>query len=279
MKPIVGIILPSSMDLYCPELAKGIEDAVWDAGFYGLIGFSHEDSEIEIKLLKAMFEADFQGVIVVPAGFEQQELESYLHKRMRKAAASQTQLESDQCSVSSDQVRGGFLGIQYLHGLGHRKITWVSGPEHHRPSSERFLGISQAARELGVEITTIVAPSLDYFPSDSIAPKIIALNPLPDAIFAANDALALGIINSLIFAGIKVPDDVSVLGYDNTFPSESALIPLSTITQTPYQLGHIMGEQLITDLSGESGHVHERVIFPSEVVERASTCNRAQIED
>jgi LacI family transcriptional regulator len=277
MKPIVGIILPSSMDLYCAELAKGIEDAVSDAGFYGLIGFSHEDSEIEIKLLKAMFEADFQGVIVVPAGFEQQELESYLHKRMRKAAASQTQLESDQCSVSSDQVRGGFLGIQYLHGLGHKKITWVSGPEHHRRSNERLLGISQAARELGVELTTIVAPSLDLFSGESIASQIISLGPLPDAIFAVNDAVALGIINSLVLAGIKVPQDISVLGFDNTLPSESALIPLSTISQTPYQLGHIMGEQLITDLFDHSGHVHERVIFPSEVVERASTCNKAEI--
>lgn len=265
------------MDLYCAELAKGIEDAVWDAGFYGLIGFSHEDSEIEIKLLKAMFEADFQGVIVVPAGFEQQELESYLHKRMRKAAASQTQLESDQCSVSSDQVRGGFLGIQYLHGLGHKKITWVSGPEHHRRSNERLLGISQAARELGVELTTIVAPSLDLFSGESIASQIISLGPLPDAIFAVNDAVALGIINSLFLAGIKVPQDISVLGFDNTLPSESALIPLSTISQTPYQLGHIMGEQLITDLFDHSGHVHERVIFPSEVVERASTCNKAEI--
>ena len=163
MKPIVGIILPSSMDLYCTELAKGIEDAVWDAGFYGLIGFSHEDSEVENKLLKAMFDADFHGVIVVPAGFDQQDLECHLHKRMRTASASQTQIESDQCSVSSDQVRGGYLGIQYLYGIGHNKITWISGPEHHRPSNERFLGISQAARELGVELTTIVAPSLDLF--------------------------------------------------------------------------------------------------------------------
>jgi len=118
------------------------------------------------------------------------------------------------------------------------------------------------------------SPSLDFTSGEHIAPAIIAAGPLPDAIFAANDTLAMGIINYFNLKGIDVPGTVSVLGYDNTSYAESGLIPLSTVSQTPYQLGRTMGMQMVAEMSAGDNHVHQHVVFQRQIVERASTQRR-----
>jgi LacI family transcriptional regulator len=107
-----------------------------------------------------------------------------------------------------------------------------------------------------------------------MAPEIIAAGPLPDAIFAGNDALALGIMNYFHKVGIPVPGQISVLGYDNVSYAESALVPLTTVSQTPYQLGWTMGSQLVFEFNASEEHVHQHVVFQPKIVERASTAQR-----
>ena len=118
------------------------------------------------------------------------------------------------------------------------------------------------------------APSLDFITGEHMAPQIIARGPLPDAIFAGNDALALGIMNYFHKVGIEVPGQISVLGYDNVTYAESALVPLTTVSQTPYQLGFTMGSQMIAEIEAPPSHVHQHVIFQPHIVERASTRKR-----
>ena len=184
---------------------------------------------------------------------------------------SQTDDEPEQCSVSIDQVRGGYIGLEYLYNLGHRKILWISGPAHHHQSNQRYVGIRQAATDLGVELVVMNSPSLDFISGEQMAPKILALPEMPDAIFAGNDALALGVMNYLLKEGIKIPDQVSILGFDNVAYAESAIIPLSTVSQTPYQLGYTMGEQMLGEIDAKPGHLHQHVVFQPQIVARSST--------
>ena len=271
---VIGLILPLSDNPFYTELQQGIEDAVAKSGLRVLAGYSREDEAIEFQLLTAMVDAGFKGVIVTPVGPRNQVFEKFIEQNIRVGYISQTDDEPQQCSVSIDQVRGGYIGLEYLHSLGHRKILWISGPAHHHQSNQRFVGISLAAKELGVELLTMSSPSLDFISGEQIAPEILALPEMPDAIFAGNDALALGIINVLLKEGIKVPEQVSVLGFDNVAYAESALVPLSTVSQTPYQLGYTMGEQLMNELEADKDHLHQHVVFQPQIVERSSTARR-----
>jgi LacI family transcriptional regulator len=219
-------------------------------------------------------ESNVIGVIVTPVGPRNQVFEKFLDSNVRVGYISQTDEYPQQCSVLIDQVRGGFIGIEYLHSLGHRKILWISGPKHHHQSNQRFVGITQAVGEFDIELTTMSSPSLDFLAGEQIAPQIIAIGPLPDAIFAANDTLAMGVINYFNLKGIDVPGTVSVLGYDNTSYAESGLIPLTSVSQTPYFLGQTLGKQMVIDLSAEDGHTHQHVVFQPQIVERASTQHR-----
>lgn len=268
---IVGLILPLSDNPFYTELAQGIEDSVAKGGLRVLTGYSREDEAIELHLLSSMIEAGFRGVIITPVGPRNQVFEKYIEQNIRVGYISQTDEQPEQCSVSIDQVRGGYIGLEYLYNLGHRDILWISGPPHHHQSNQRFVGISMAAQELGVELQVMNSPSLDFISGEQLAPAILALPKLPDAIFAGNDALALGVINYLLKEGIQVPDQISVLGFDNVAYAESALVPLSTVSQTPYQLGYTMGEQMLSELTADETHLHQHVVFQPQIVERSST--------
>ena len=271
---IVGLILPLAQNPFYDELAQGIEDSLAKDGYRVLIGYSREDSAIELQLLTSMADANFRGIIVTPVGPDNQVFEKFIDQNVRVSYLSQTDEEPSQCSVSIDQVRGGYIGIEYLAKLGHKKIMWVSGPDHHHQSNQRFVGITQAAQQLGIEIQVISAPSLDFLSGENIAPHIIAQGPLPDAIFAGNDALALGIMNYFHKVGIPVPGQVSVLGYDNVSYAETALVPLTTVSQTPYQLGWTMGGQMLAEFEKSADHVHQHVVFQPQIIERESTTKR-----
>ena len=272
---VIGVILPLSNNPFYEELTLGIEDTVAKAGLCVLVGYSREDAAIELQLLTSMIDAGFKGVIVTPVGPRNQVFDMFMDKNVRVGFISQTDDQPEQCSVAVDQVRGGYIGLEYLHKLGHKKVLWVSGPAHQHQSNQRFIGISQAAREFGVEVTSITAPTMDFLTGEALAPEIIAAGPLPDAIFATNDTLAMGIINHFRSVGIEVPGTVSILGYDNTSYAESAMIPLSTVSQTPYQLGATMGSQMLAELSAGDDHVHQHVVFQPQIIERSSTAPRS----
>jgi LacI family transcriptional regulator len=268
---IIGLILPINDNPFYSELSQGVEDAVAKSGLSVLIGYSREDSLIEFRIISSMIEAGFKGIIVTPVGPRNIVFEKFIEKNIRVGYISQTDDEPEQCSVSIDQVRGGYIGLEYLHKLGHRKVLWISGPEHHHQSNQRFVGITQAAAELGVELQVMNAPSLDFITGEQIAPEVLGLAQMPTAIFAGNDALALGVMNYLLKEGVKVPEDVSILGYDNVAYAESAIVPLSTVSQTPYQLGFTMGEQMLAEIEAKPDHLHQHVIFQPQIVERDST--------
>ena len=268
---VIGLILPLSDNPFYEELAQGIEDAVAKVGLRVLTGYSREDEAIELQLLTAMVDAGFKGVIVTPVGPRNQVFDKFIDNNIRVGFISQTDEEPEQCSVSIDQVRGGYIGLEYLYNLGHRNILWVSGPKHHHQSNQRYVGILAAVQEFGATVQVMNSPSLDFISGEQIAPQILARGPLPDAIFAGNDAIALGIINFLLKEGYKVPEDVSVLGFDNVAYAESALVPLTTVSQTPYQLGFTMGEQMLSELKADENHLHQHVVFQPQIVERAST--------
>ena len=271
---LIGLVLPLSNNPFYEEFAQGLEDAVGNSGFRVLIGYSREDESVELQIITAMADADFRAVVVNPVGSKVNRFEKFIDNDIRLAFISQSDELKNQCSVAIDQVSGGYMGIEFLHSLGHKKILWLSGPTKHHQSNERFVGITQAAQKFDIELSVMNCPSLDFLSGEHMAPLILDAGPLPDAIFAGNDTTALGVMNYFYKHGIKIPEEVSFLGYDNVSYAESALIPLSTVSQTPFHLGFTMGSQLIEELTGGPGHLHQNVLIQPQIIERASTARR-----
>jgi LacI family transcriptional regulator len=123
-------------------------------------------------------------------------------------------------------------------------------------------------RELGV-------PAMNARAGQEAARRLLEDGPLPDAVFCANDLLALGVLRVLLQAGVKVPTDVALIGYDDIEFSAAAAVPLSSVRQPTYQLGRIATELLLEECDDPDGHAHQQVMFQPELVVRDSSRREA----
>ena len=179
-----------------------------------------------------------------------------------------------QCSVSVDDVHGGQIAIEYLAGLGHKNIVWVCGPESIPQVADRGAGVAKAAKVAGSKIETIRVSLMNATNGEEAARKILELDVLPTAIFCANDLLALGVMRALLASKVRIPEQVSVLGYDNIEFAPSAAVPLSSIAQPSYQMGVTAADLLLNECEDGDSHEHQQIRFQPQLVERASTRKR-----
>lgn len=178
--------------------------------------------------------------------------------------------------VLADNVKGGELAAQHLTGLGHTRILHVTGPAQNSLTASRRQGFLQGLAQAGLP-TPRDSDSIrgDFSTRSGVeaAPKIIAMDPRPTAVFCDNDEMAIGIIHGLTTAGLKVPDDISVMGFDNIEMSGFCLPPLTTIRQYRTRLGRRAAECLLARMQGDTAT--ENAVLDVELMVRASTASPA----
>ena len=131
--------------------------------------------------------------------------------------------------------------------------------------------MNSSAKLHKVQIETVRTPGMTFESGVEAAEKILAMNPRPTAIFCANDLMALGALRTLLAAGVRIPEDISLIGYDDIEFARSAAVPLSSIAQPAYQLGFTATQLLLSECEAIETHAHQDVRFQPELVARAST--------
>ena len=174
--------------------------------------------------------------------------------------------------VTSDGVRGGALVAEHLLGLGHRRIATITGPQHLLPARERYDGFCAALAAAGAPLDPELVVPGDFFLDSGEAGmrRLLALPSPPTAVFAAGDEMALGAVRACAAAGRRVPDDVSVVGYDDL--EAAALVPpgLTTVAQDPFAIGRAAVELLLELMDGAGAAPQPRRL-PTSLVVRGST--------
>jgi LacI family transcriptional regulator len=181
---------------------------------------------------------------------------------------------ANQCSVAVDDVAGGELAVAHLLSAGARTLAFVTGPAALRQCVDRRKGALRALRAVGLNreaMHELTVPAMNARAGQEAAQRLLDDGPLPDAIFCANDLLALGVMRVLLQAGLKVPSDVALIGYDDIEFSAAAAVPLSSVRQPTYQLGRIATELLLEECDDAEGHAHQQVMFQPELVVRESS--------
>ncbi|WP_085514044.1 substrate-binding domain-containing protein [Plantibacter flavus] len=182
-------------------------------------------------------------------------------------------------SVAVDDVAGGRLAVEHLIGLGRRRIALVGGPSSLRQVVDRLAGARQAvdaASAAGAEVTleVVETTALTVLQGRS-AGETIRNRPRdewPDAVFAANDLLAMGVLQAFSMLGsVRVPDDIALIGYDDIDFASAAVVPLSSIRQPSALIGHTAVELLLREADAGARRVPEQIVFQPELVVRQST--------
>jgi DNA-binding LacI/PurR family transcriptional regulator len=183
-------------------------------------------------------------------------------------------------TVGVDQQLGARQVMDHLAATGRRRVVHAAGPTDWFDAKARRAGFEQALEASGMDGRVVTAPSADWSPRAGYEiGRELAADPLPDAVFAANDMMSMGLLRALHEAGIRVPEDVAVVGFDNTLGSAYLIPPLTTVAQPFEELGRIALEQLVAHLeggasavgpgSGQDENAHR--LLPPELVVRESS--------
>jgi LacI family transcriptional regulator len=181
-------------------------------------------------------------------------------------------------SVAVDDVVGGALAVRHLVETGRRRIAFVGGPTSIRQVADRLEGARRAAAETpGVTLEVVETEGTTVLEGRAAGERIRERAPgdRPDAVFAANDLLAMGVLQAMVMLGsVKVPEDVALVGYDDIDFAQAAVVPLSSIRQPAWLIGYTAVDLLLREARHREDFVPDQVQFQPELVVRESTGRR-----
>jgi LacI family transcriptional regulator len=269
----LALVLTDITNPFFTTIARGVEDTASEAG-YTVIFCNTDESVIKEQMyLHMLVEKRVDGILLVPA---QSGLDSVAFIKQQNTPL--VILDRRVADLNTDVVRCDSFGGAYeltrlLLSLGHRDIAVLNGPDGVSTSIDRLLGYRKALAEAGIPANS----KWEYFGEFNqksgyeMAHKIMAEAPLPTALFATNNFIAFGALKALREIGLRVPEDVAVVGFDD-LPPALVTFPFLTVADQPaYEMGRRAIEILLNKLSGEISDQYQDVVLPAEIVIRQSS--------
>jgi len=274
----LALLLPDVSNPLFTEIARGAEDAANQNG-YSLFLCNHDHShEKERKYIQTLAGQNVQGIMIWPTRGKTDNLDFLRSNNIAVTLIDTNRYFDVHCSAKVDGIRGGHVAIGHLVDLGHTDITYVYENTINQ-FIERGEGAKQAAAEMGANLNFIDIPSPTTHGGELAAKKFLDSKSKSSAVFCGNDLIALGFMRGLIEAGIKIPEDISVMGFDDIELAPNALVPLTTVAQDGYQLGYTATELVIQECELPDTHIHQHVLFQPELVERSSTAEHPSVRE
>ena len=229
----------------------GISEECTKRGYF--VSLSMISGEMEVHLIDRIVHGhNFDGYVLISKTVADQVVPA-LHKRnLPTVLIGHNPAFPDLDSVEGDNVTGGYRATEHLIGLGHRRIAALMGPLHAQESIDRLEGYKQALLDAGLPLDEALIAEGDYSQQSGceLTPDLLGHTPRPTAVFCANDAMAAGVLLALHRAGLAVPGDVSVVGYDDLPNSQYTIPPLTTVRQPIYEMGRHAADMVIDQIEG-----------------------------
>lgn len=272
---MLGYVMLDASNPFFTDVAQGMEGAAEVAGLSLVLCNSRGAAERERQHLALLQQQRVQGVLVTPVSPESALLDQIRDRGIPVVIVDRTRGDDGFCSVAVDDVLGGRLAIEHLVDRGHRRVAYVGGPSTLGQVRDRLEGARQAWRDAGLPEEDLVVVTTEELvvPEGRRAGERLAGIPSsrrPTAAFCANDLLALGLLQHAISAGLRVPADFAIVGYDDIEFAGGAAVPLTSVRQPRQQLGRAAAE-LVLEEATNPDHEHQQVLFIPELVARAST--------
>ncbi|MFI9595110.1 LacI family DNA-binding transcriptional regulator [Nonomuraea sp. NPDC052265] len=281
----IGLSVIDIGNPFFTEVAAGVEDVASELGYAVILGNSAGSPGKEERNLGVLAEQRVRGVLITPSGEDPARLDRLRERGISVVLVDHPAHRPDQCAVAVDDVAGGRAAVAHLlargghgggpsggHGGGH-SVAYVTGPLTIRQCAERRRGAAEALVAAGLDpgsLRVAEAAAMTARAGEQAAAELMA-DGLPEAVFCANDLLALGVLRALLRAGVRVPDDVALMGYDDIDFAAASAVSLSSMRQPTYQLGRIATELLLDECDNPDEHAHQHIMFQPELVAREST--------
>ncbi len=269
----VGVLVPQLDHPFFSALSFAIEKTLSANDYYTFICSAEENQEQENRYINMMLRQRVDGVILVPTAYSKESFEPALEQNIPIVIADRDLPALRVNRVLADNFQGGYLGTRHLLELGHRRIGIVGSPIHSEPIGRRIRGALQALTDSGIDhdpALLITGDQRQFEMGYSGATQMFQQEPPPTAIFALTDVMAIGVIHATSELGLTLPDDLSVVGFDNISLASYVIPALTTIAQPIYTMGETAAQILLRHMRNGDEPI-ETVKLKTELIVRKST--------
>lgn len=270
----IGLVLPDISNIYFSELSKLIEQACYDHGYNVLYGNTHDMARRDIDYINIFLDRNVDAIIVILSN----SIDEHLRDIQKLISSTSTpfivvdrklDIEAG-TTIIVNQKLGGYLATQHLINLGHRSIGCITGPKNVYSSIERLNGYKEALLEANIPIQENLIFEGDFHRESGMKALPYLLGRGVTAIFAFNDMMALGVYKQASYYNLSIPDNLSLVGYDDIFISDFITPPLTSIEQPVKNLADEAVNQVLNAIENKNTE-NNFFIFDPVLKVRAST--------
>jgi LacI family transcriptional regulator len=265
----IGVVVPDIENPHFGELVRSVEDQAFDAGYRVLVCNTDETADKQQAYLEALIDERVLGVIISPSDPGGEQISRLLDLGIPVVAFDREVADPRADAVLADNVKALRIGTDVLVAAGHRRIAFVGGRTDVETGAERLAGYEIAMRAAGLE-PLVVDGDFRLERAEAAVARLLGGEPCPTALIVGNNLMTLGAMRAIRAAGLRVPDDVALVGVDD--PPWSALVdpPLTTLAQPVRAMAADAMELLLQRVTGAREHPR-RIVHPFELRPRAST--------
>ncbi|MDK2879278.1 MAG: LacI family transcriptional regulator [Thermoanaerobacteraceae bacterium] len=277
---ILGLIVPDISNPYYGEVVRGIEDTCHIYSYNVILCNADNRREKEFQYIDILKNRWVDGIIFHSDYFLKEHFEAFKSKNIPVVLAGRA-TELDTAYVAIDNFKAAYDAVNYLISLGHERIGIIHGPldgmKETVDSVARLMGYRKALEEAGLNVYDELHMEADFKAKGAFlaAKKMLEGRIKPTAIFAISDMMAMGAINAIYDSGLRCPEDISVMGFDNIDLCEVTRPALTTIAQPMYEIGAIAARMLIKMIENrETGNIQPKKIILDHKLMIRDSCSR-----
>lgn len=272
----IGVVVPQIVSFFYASVVQGIEQVANELGYQVFVSSSNEDMIKEIQNVHGFLDHRVDGMIVSlsKATDEFSHIHQIGEHNVPLVLFDRTSKEINVPKVVANDADAAYMAVSHLIERGAKRVALITGPEHMLVGRNRFRGYRAALTNQGLPIDNrlIVRCNLSVEDAREATLKLLELKNPPDAIFGIVDEVAIGALYAIKEKGLKVPEDVSVVGFSNSRRSNYMEPTLSTLDQNPMKIGTLAAKLLFDQIQGKPGFGETKeIIVPSTLIVRASS--------
>ncbi|WP_460747031.1 LacI family DNA-binding transcriptional regulator [Nocardiopsis oceani] len=270
-----GFVVVDLANSYFLDIVRGAERLADQQSVRFLLANSDVDLAKQDSSLDLFEESRVSGILLAPLDGPMDRAEQVRRRNLPIVYVNWAGVDGESCGVVVDEEAGGYLAASHVIDAGARRLVFAGGPLTLSAIEGRLRGVERAVAEADGTV------SLNVWETDrlttpaglSVGSDIVDLpeQERPDALVAASDALAAGAVQALLYSGVRVPEDLLVIGYDNNHFASDHVVPISTVSQPGDEMGRIATSLLLEEVARHPEHEHRTIVLSPRLIPRAST--------
>jgi LacI family transcriptional regulator len=268
----IGLIVSDIRNPFFAEVARGAEDAACAAGCEVVLCNSDLDAAKQMRYIQSLLDKRVDGILMNSiAQFNRAQQEQLTNSEVPVVLLNRPRSGSNFSTIAADNNEGGYLAGEYLLRRGHRSVANITGPREHANMRDRSRGLLRAFASTAPRDTPLMLHGEQTFKGAyEMARTVLAKYPRVTAVFTGNDVMAFGAARAFLEAGLEIPRDISIIGFDNLELSAVMHPPLTTIHQPKYEMGRAGVEMILAAVENKEPRLAEHRTLGVRLIERQS---------